>query len=249
MQPVNTLSDEHTDVKNIGFYASLFLSFISLATFAMAITAVPVSGALCPDNCLSYPYLDTLSQFPKDYYWMFLAIPQIIAFVVFVSVNYIITPQKNKLFSLLSLVFTSISAIVLLACYFIQFSVVPASLISGETEGISLLTQYNPHGVFIAMEELGYVLMSIAFLFIAFTFSHKSRLQLTIRWIFIMAFILTIISFVAVTIKYGIVRDNYFEVAVISIDWIVLVVNGILTSVVFKRTQDKLPKADTPVLT
>lgn len=32
----------------------------------------------------------------------------------------------------------------------------------GETEGITLLTQYNAHGIFIALEELGYLLMSLS---------------------------------------------------------------------------------------
>jgi hypothetical protein len=32
----------------------------------------------------------------------------------------------------------------------------------GETEGITLLTQYNAHGIFIVLEELGYLLMSLS---------------------------------------------------------------------------------------
>jgi hypothetical protein len=35
----------------------------------------------------------------------------------------------------------------------------------GETDGIALITQYNEHGLFIAMEELGYITMSIALVF------------------------------------------------------------------------------------
>ncbi len=33
----------------------------------------------------------------------------------------------------------------------------------GEKEGISLLTQFNPHGIFIALKEVGYLLMSLSF--------------------------------------------------------------------------------------
>jgi hypothetical protein len=88
-----------------------------------------------------------------------------------------------------------------------QFSVIPASLINGETEGIALLTQYNPHGVFIALEELGYFMMSFSFLFIAPVFANNNRIEKSIRWIFIMAFIITIVAFVSVTIKHGIVSE------------------------------------------
>ena len=55
----------------------------------------------------------------------------------------------------------------LLGGYFVQFSMVPVSLMNGQSEGIALLTQYNPYGVFIVLEELGYLLMSLSFVFLA----------------------------------------------------------------------------------
>jgi hypothetical protein len=55
----------------------------------------------------------------------------------------------------IGLSFALIAAGVLLSIYFVQFSVVPVSLMNGQTEGIALLTQYNPYGVFIVLEELG----------------------------------------------------------------------------------------------
>jgi len=41
------------------------------------------------------------------------------------------------------------------------------SLMNSETEGLAALIQYNPHGVFLALEELGYMIMSLPFLFMA----------------------------------------------------------------------------------
>jgi hypothetical protein len=58
--------------------------------------------------------------------------------------------------------FGYLSAIVtpgLASDYYIQFSVIPMSLINRETERIPLLIRYNPHGIFLAMEELGYLVM------------------------------------------------------------------------------------------
>ena len=98
-----------------------------------------------------------------------------------------------------------------------------------------MITQYNPHGIFIALEELGYLMMSFSFLFIALVFVGKNRIEKFIRWIFIIAFFLTIISFTLITIIYGIMRDYRFEIIVISIDWLVLMINGILTGIVFKQ--------------
>ena len=82
----------------------------------------------------------------------------------------------------------------LLVDYFVQFSVVPASLMSGETEGITMLTQYNPHEIFIALEELGYIMMSLSFLFVAPVLADKTRLETLIRRIFVVAFLLTVVS-------------------------------------------------------
>ncbi len=232
---MKTEYDENYNISRMGFYTSIFLTVITLITFGFAATAIPISGVNCPGDCIEYPYLDTISQFPKDYLWMFLATLLILTYLIFIVSVHSFASRKNKIFSRVSLTFTIISSVVLLSCYFIQFSVIPASLMNGETEGITLLTQYNPHGVFVALEELGYLMMSFSFLFIAPVFTSNNRIEYSIRWIFIIAFIMTIIAFALVTIKYGIVRKDRFEVMVISIDWLVLMTNGILTSIVFKR--------------
>ena len=98
-------------------------------------------------------------------------------------VNNHLAPADKKLYGLLSIAFAMISAIVLLIAYYTQFFVVPVSVMNNELEGIALITQYNGHGVFIAMEELGYITMSIAFFFLAFVFSMKNRLEKTLRLI------------------------------------------------------------------
>lgn len=232
---MKTEYDENYNINRIGFYSSIFLAAITLITLGFAATAIPISGVNCHSDCIEYPYLDTLSQFPKDYLWMFLATILILTYMIFVVSIHYFALKKNKIFSHISLTFAIISSVVLLSCYFIQFSVIPASLMNGETEGIALLTQYNPHGVFIALEELGYLMMSFSFLFIAPVFTNKNGIENSIRWIFIIAFILTIIAFVLVTIQHGIVREDRFEVPALIIDWLVLMTNGILASIVFKR--------------
>ena len=109
------------------------------------------------------------------------------------------------------------------------------SLVNGETDGIAIITQYNPHGIFIVLEEIGYLMMSVSFLCMAPVFSGTNRLERAIRWIFIISFILTILSLIIISILYGINREYIFEVVVIVTDWTVLIVTGILLSVVFKR--------------
>ncbi len=66
----------------VGFYAALFTTIITLVTFGFAIVAIPVSGANCLEGCIDYPYLDTLSQFPKDYRWMPLAMLLVLSYLI-----------------------------------------------------------------------------------------------------------------------------------------------------------------------
>jgi hypothetical protein len=138
----------------------------------------------------------------------------------------------------IGLSFALIAAGVLLSDYFVQFSVVPISLMSEQTEGIALLTQYNPYGVFIVLEELGYLLMSLSFVFLAPVFAGGGRLAWTIRWVFVGGFVLTVVFLGAISAVYGLERMDRFEIAAISIDWLVLVVNGVLLSFLFRRGEE-----------
>jgi hypothetical protein len=224
-----------TTAHQVGLYASIAVVLLTLVTFGFAIVAVPISGANCLEGCIDYPYLDTVAQFPKDYRWMPLASLLMLVYVIWtVAIHAAAAPHK-KVYSQVGLAFASMAALILVMDYFLQFSVVPISLMSGETEGITLLTQYNAHGVFIALEELGYLLMALSFVFIAPAFACKDRLQKAVRWVFLSGFGLALVAFIAFSAMYGLDRQDRFEVAVISIDWLVLLVNGILLSVVFRK--------------
>jgi hypothetical protein len=145
------------------------------------------------------------------------------------------TQEHKKIFSQIGLAFALMAGMILLVDYFVQFAVIPVSLMNGEHEGIALLTQYNPHGIFIVLEELGYLLMSLSFVFFAPMFGGKTRLEASIKWIFIAGFFLTLVSLAMVSFTYGINREYRFEVAVISITWLVLLINGFLIGMLFKK--------------
>ena len=218
----------------VGLYSAIFTALTTIITFGLAITAIPNSGAGCTENCVEYPYLNTLSEFPRDYLWMLPAMLLVVVYVAFVVSIHTYAAQHKKIYSRIGLSFALIAAGILLSDYFIQFSVVPTSLMHHETDGIALLTQYNPHGIFIVLEELGYLLMSLSFLFLAPVFTNKGRLASVVRWVFIAGFVLTMVFLVVISINYGLDREDRFEVAVISIDWLVLIINGVLLSLVFR---------------
>ena len=153
------------------------------------------------------------------------------------SIHAYASPQK-KVYAQIGLSFALIAAGVLLGDYFVQFSVVPISLMKEQTEGIALLTQYNPYGVFIVLEELGYLLMSLSFLFLAPVFADGGRLASAVRWVFVGGFVLTVVFLAAISAIYGLERMDRFEIAAISVDWLVLVINGVLLGFLFRRREE-----------
>jgi hypothetical protein len=201
----------------------------------MAILAVPISGPYCPDDCIQYPYLDSLSNFPLDYIWMVPAIIQLIIVALFMISLYFIAPYVKKIYGFISVFFAFIAINILLADYFIQFTVIPISLMNGETEGLALITQYNEHGIFIALEELGYLIMACSLLSMALIFNRDQALDRFMRWLLIASFILTFIFLVYYSVRYGVDRSYRFEVVAITINWLTFIIIGILANVFFKR--------------
>jgi len=223
-----------TTQNKFGFYASISTAVLTIVTFVIAILTPPLSGPFCRSNCFLYSFLDIASRFPRDYIWMYPAILLMLSYIILSVCIHYCAPAEKKIYGHIGLVFALISATILIADYFLQLSVIQPSLLNGETDGIAMLTQYNPHGIFIALEDLGYLLMSFSFLFIALVFSG-SRLEKSIRMVFMSGFVLTILSLVIISFMYGIHREYRFEVISISINWLVLIVSGILLSRFYKK--------------
>lgn len=201
----------------------------------MAMIAIPPAGPNCLGDCMSYPYSDILMYYPRDYLWMYVIFFQLLAFLVFVIAAHFTASENRKIFSFIAVSLALISVTVLLADYFIQFSVVPISMVNGETEGIPLLTQYNGHGIFIVLEELGYILMSLVFLSLSAIYTGKTRIEKILRRIYIIPFACILPAFIYYSLKYGIDRDYRFEVAAITANWLVSIAAGILSSLYYHK--------------
>ena len=235
-EPVTGIEPSTTGASDrVGLYSAILTAVVTAVTFGLAITAVPNAGAGCRVDCVEYPYLDTLSEFPGDYLWMPPAMILVVLYVVLVSSIHATAAPQQKVYAQIGLSFALLAAAVLLGDYFVQFSVVPVSLMNGQTEGIALLTQYNPYGVFIVLEELGYLLMGLSFVFLAPVFAGGGRLGWAVRWVFASGFVLTVIFLTAISAIYGLERMDRFEIAAISVAWLVLLVNGVLLGFLFRR--------------
>lgn len=233
--PSLTASSPAGSARRLGYYLSLLIAGITAITLGIGFFTPPISGPNCRENCIEYPYLDIASRFPRDYIWMFPAIVLTLLFVALMVCIHYHAPEGAKVFSHIGLALALMSAVLLVANYFVQVSVIQPSLDNGEVDGIALLSQYNPNGLFIALEEIGYLLMSAALFCVVPVFSSANRLERALRWIFIAGFVLALVALAAVSVQHGVHREYRFEVIVISINWIVLIVAGVLLSAVFKR--------------
>ena len=219
----------------VGFWAAI-LTVLATVTFGVAGVATPArSGPFCATwGCIPAPYTDVAQFIPGDYWWLVPGILLAPVFVVLMASIHANASAPMRIFSRIALAFAVAYAVVISTDYFVQFTVVIPSLQSGEAAGLSLLTQYNPHGLFIAGEALGYLTMSTALLLAAPAFAG-GRIEWTIRWLLVADFGLAIAAFVGFwVVSHDLVA---FEVTVISINWIALCASGVLLAVVFRRAE------------
>ena len=228
-------------IANVGFYSAILTVLLTILSFVIAFLTPPLSGPFCTGGCFTYPYSDIASRFPRDYYWMYPAmLLNVVYYILMVTIHYF-APVEKKIFSHIGMSFAFLSMATFVIDYFLQVSVIQPSLVLGETDGIALLSQFNAHGVFIVLEEIAFIMMSMSMLFMALVFAGQTKTERAVRWIFAGDFLLTIVSFALFAIFYGIFREYRFEVAAFSINWLALVASGILLSVIFRKAMIETP--------
>ena len=247
-QPVST-SDLTThsatgdSATRLGFWTAV-LTVVLVAVFAVVGIATPArSGPFCRSECVAYPYVDVARFIPGDYLWLLPGILLAPTFVVLMACIHAHAAEPQKVYGRIGLSFAVVYAVVILIDYFLQLTVVVPSLQAGETDGLSLFTQYDPHGIFIALESLGYLMMTVAFLFAAQVFAG-GRVERAIRGLFVLSLAFAVVAFVGLALLgHDLVA---FEVTVLMINWSVLITSGVLLSVVFRRARQstRLPRGN-----
>lgn len=219
----------------LGTYVAILTLAVTLVTFGIAIFTTPISGPFCQASCIGYPYSEIEAQFPRDYYWMYPAIALSILFVVLMAIIHERAESRLRVFGMLALSFATMSSTLLVADYFLQVSVIQPSVQSGEVDGIALLTQYNPHGVFIALEEIGYLLMALSMCCAAPLLGGRHWSLRLAKWSLALPLGLSILALAAISVFYGIGREYRFEVAVLTIDGLGLIAASFALSFAFRQ--------------
>ena len=218
-----------------GYWASLITALMTAVSFAIAIATPPLAGPLCESGCIEYPYLHAVNRFPRDYYWMF---PAIVSTLCYLAMTIALRSRARSgagEIAELSVAIAVTATVVLVGDYFVQLAVMQPSLLRNERDGVAMLSQYNPHGVFIALEELGYLLISVSLAIMAAAMSSSTSLERAVKRLFACGFMVNVVALSWIAWRYGHEREYRFEIAAIGVDWTMLIVGGGMLAAVFRN--------------
>lgn len=246
VRAVHTEGIDQANAARLGHWAALLLAVLTLIAFGIGIFTPPRSGPFCTGACIAYPYSNAAQFVPRDFIWMAPGILLTPVFVVVMACIHACAEKGKQHLTLIALCFAAISAAIITLDYSIQLAVIQPSLLHAETEDTAIFSQYNPHGIFIALEDLGYLALGAAFAFAGTAFPLVRGITRTLRWTLLGGGILSFASFVGLSWSYGLNMGLIFEITVISIVWMVLIISGFLLFIYFgwiarRRRSDGTP--------
>ena len=220
----------------LGVWVAPATAAVGAISLAVGVSTPVRSGPWCSDGCIAYPYTDAAAFVPRDYLWMYPEVLLVLLFVVLAACLLHWVPPQRRLSATIAVCFAVIGAAVLVVDYGIQLTVLQPAVLSGQTEGLSALTMYDPRGVFIALENVGYAVFGVAFVFLGGALAGaSSRRERAVHWVFIVGGVLILAALVLSAAIYRADLDYWFELMSLSITWLVLIVSGTLLTVVFGR--------------
>jgi hypothetical protein len=221
--------------RRVGTWAAASTAVLAAVSFGVAATTPPRTGPFAaPGTAIAYPYSAAAQFVPRDFTWMYLALLMMLAFLVLAVCVREGATHDRRVFGTVGLSLAAVAFTVIGMDYFIQLRTVQPALLRGELDGLAILSQYNPHGVFIALEELGFLVMGLSFAFLALALG-KARLERAARWVLLVSSALMVAAFVGMSLQFGFGIEYRFEVTAISIGWLTLMIAGALLTMVFRR--------------
>jgi hypothetical protein len=229
------VTDRTSLADRVGFWAAILTALLATVSFGVAVTTPPRTGPFAaPGSAIPYPYAAAAQFVPRDFVWMYLALLMLLAFLVLAACVRGRAVDDRRVFGTIGLCLSAVSFTIIAIDYFIQLRTVQPALLRGELDGLAILSQYNPHGVFIALEELGFLVMGLSFAFLALSLG-SSRPERVTRWVYLGSSALMVAVFVGMSWYFGFGLEYRFEVTAISIGWLTLMISGLLLAFVFRR--------------
>lgn len=223
-------------VPHLAAWVAAVTAALGVLTAVLGVTTPARSGPMCQlDECVTFPYTDVAAHVPRDYLWLYPAIMLVVAFLLLVAILAAATAAPRRAYAAAALSFATLGAALLVADYGLQLFVAQPSLVAGEGESLTLISQYNPRGIFIALENLGYAALAVCYVCVGLTLTGPGRLVAAVRWVFVGGGALTWAAMVGLAIAYGADLTYRFELAAISVHWLVAVSTGLMLAIHFRR--------------
>ena len=226
---------ERAHATTLGFWAAVATAVSAAIALGLGVTTPPRSGPNCSSDCITAPYTDAAAFVPRDYLWVYAASVMVLLFVVLVAGVHHAVADSHRVFSQVALSFAVIAAVAAVLDYAVQLAVLQPALLKGELDGLSLWSMYNPHGVFIALENAAYLLMAVSFVFLAAALPPVRGAVRAARIVLVAAGAIVVLSSVLLAVRYGQDLDYRVEVLAIGVDWLALIVAGALLAVGFRK--------------
>jgi hypothetical protein len=229
------LTTARTD-KFVAWTAAITAVAAGLA-LGIGVLTPPHGGVLCVSDCVQPPYTDVAGIIVAESTWIYPALVMILGFVALTAAVSGITPPHRRSAGLAAVAFAVLSAGILVADYGVHLMAVMPSVARGEGSAVALFSMYNPHGLFIALENVGYFLMGLAFLGIGGAVGDERRLARAIRWTFLGAGGLVVGALPVFAVIFGGDLDVRYEVFAISVAYLGLILGGtMLATIGLSRT-------------
>lgn len=216
--------------RRTALWVAAVTALLATAALVLGITTPPRSGEFCLAACVAFPYTDVAAFVPRDYWWMYpgLLLPLMMVMLAVCLRQWAV----RAVYAATAVCLTAIGAAVHVVDYGVQLTVVQPALLAGENDGLSLWSQYNPYGLFIAMENIGYALLAMAMLLIGTALGRQqTRLMRVVRRVFTTAGALSLAALVALAAIYRADLGVRYEVTAILITWLALMVTGALLAI------------------
>jgi hypothetical protein len=228
-------------VSAVRIWAGLTAALAS-ASFVMAFLTPPRSGPGCAlEACVRYPYTDIAAYFPRDYYWMVPATLVLFTFLALVTHLHHQARASSQTATLIGLILVAISTATISLDYFIQLTAVQPSVLQGEAAVLTFVSQYNPHGLFIALEAYGYMLLCVGMAVLTAGLDGGRWARRVARWSFRAAGVLAVGTLLLFAIAYGHRTEYRYEIAVISVAWAALLVGCVALLMADGRSEEPDP--------
>lgn len=172
----------------LGFYASVFCAILGIAYILLLVFYFALEGFAMPPP----PFVQLTSGIIT-----FLTVPVLV--ILFTAIRFV-NEEDNKVLGSLGISFIILFAATVSINRFVQLTVIQQSLPDIPAD-LTRFLPYETGSVMFALEVLGWgFFSSLAAVFVAPLF-HSSRLNRTIRWLFILYAIFSFISVISFTLN------------------------------------------------